>query len=64
MDGILSLPVILEVFFFPRQAIRVRRVIEALRPTIQRFYQDPNFSLTRLSILIGAGLVMDRFLHE
>ncbi len=64
VDGILSLPVILEVLFFPQQAIRVRRVIETMRPTIQRFYEDPNFSLTRLGVLIGAGLIMDRFLNE
>ena len=64
VDGILSLPTILEVFFFPQQAVRVRRVIGNMRPIIQQFYQDPNFSLTRLGVLIGAGLAMDRVLYR
>lgn len=62
VDGILSLPLLLE-WTFPHQSIRLTRVLTQLRPQIQRFYQDPTYSLLRLTVLIGSGLALDQFMH-
>jgi len=61
MDGILSLPLLLEWTYFPNESIRLRRVLTQLRPQIQRFHTDPDYSLLRLSILIGTALALDKF---
>lgn len=60
MDGILSLPLLMEWTYFPHESIRLRRVLTQLRPQIQRFYNDPTYSLLRLSILIGVALALDK----
>lgn len=64
MDGILTLPLILELVYFPHESARLSRVLQTLRPQIQRFYQDQTYSLLKLSILIGTALALDRITHN
>jgi len=59
MDGIVSLPLLLEWTYSSASSQRLRRVLARLNPQLLQFQRDPTYSVWRIVALVGLELALD-----